>query len=280
MSALDEVKAIRRSVHETTSLSSFITSKEPAYLSKLVSYIQHEEDEVAQIALEVVHFMVTEANSSNRKEIAKEPGLMPEVRQLMMSFTAAPKIKSYAIQIYTNLQSYATAAAYTTYTKEKEDPKLDDDDDEEEEGNECNTADLSTKTTDRVKQLPSTGGGSMSIFRAAAASSSSSKAETLSSATRLTGTTVNRVGAHNTGAAIPGGGGVGLALFSSSVSNRLAAAHTHTIFIKGLKNKPENRTTLEKTLLSVKGTFYASLSSLSLSLPPALWHYRLVLYRN
>ncbi len=268
MSALDEVKAIRRSVHETTSLSSFITSKEPAYLSKLVSYIQHEEDEVAQIALEVVHFMVTEANSSNRKEIAKEPGLMPEVRQLMMSFTAAPKIKSYAIQIYTNLQSYATAEAYTTYTKEKEDPKLDDEE-EEEEGNERNTADLSTQTTDRVK-LPSTGGGSMSIFRAAAASSSSSKADALGSATRLTGTTVNRVGAHNTGAAIPGGGGVGLALFSSSVSNRLAAAHTHTIFIKGLKNKPENRTTLEKTLLGVKGTFLNASLSLSYS---RKWHY-------
>jgi hypothetical protein len=48
---------------------------------------------------------------------------------------------------------------------------------------------------------------------------------------------------HLSAAAAPG-----LALFSSSVSNRLATAQTFTVFLKGLQNRPDNRAALEKKL--------------------------------
>lgn len=72
-------------------------------LPGLVIFLTDKDSEVVFTALEVVYFLSLHAG--NRPQMASEPGLLKNVKKLMV--TGSLKEKKVAIQAYTNLQAHA-----------------------------------------------------------------------------------------------------------------------------------------------------------------------------
>lgn len=108
MDSISEARRIRNIVHDTPSLSAFLANN--VYLPRLVALLDDEEDEVVAIAVEVIHFLVTESNAGNRRlMIASASQLLPRLRDMMMDIGLDAKVKTLAIKAYTSLQPYEAA---------------------------------------------------------------------------------------------------------------------------------------------------------------------------
>lgn len=249
MESITEAKRIRTIAHDTPSISTFIASN--VYLPQLVALLEDEDDEAVAIALEVINFLVSESNAANRRRIASEKNLLSRVQEMMMDISLDAKVKSHAIKTYTNLQAYQSSGSsdelttstpsVAASTKEVDADVINEEFPNQQEENK--------PAASAVPQ----GGPTMSIFRTAAAGPAGRSATVGFGGLGALSSNQSANTAQSSGAA------PGLALFSSSVSNRLATAQTFTVFVKGLQNRPDNKAALEKKLLSVKGVISFSI---------------------